>query len=126
MTQELVEAAIAVRKNAYAPYSNYLVGVALIDENGQIHLGANVENASYPVGMCAERAAIAAMVAAGGRRIMALALVTRDGGMPCGMCRQAISEFASPELVVTIVDEAGHQEKLDFASLFPRGFKIAE
>lgn len=102
MTDEkLIEAALAARKRAYSAYSGYQVGAALVDEQGEVHIGCNVENASYPQGSCAETGAIAAMVAAGGKRIVTIAVA---GGRnepgdctPCGGCRQRISEFADPE-----------------------------
>jgi cytidine deaminase len=79
----------------YAPYSNYAVGVAILLNDGEIVTGGNIENAAYPVGICAERVAVAKVVSAGRQNDMqALALVTRDGGTPCGMCRQFVSEFA--------------------------------
>ena len=97
--KELIEAAAAARGNAHAPYSGFAVGAAVLDEEGRIHTGCNVENAAYPEGICAETAAIAAMVASGARRITAVAVVA-DGAAPCtpcGGCRQRIREFASPQ-----------------------------
>ncbi|MEC7362061.1 MAG: cytidine deaminase, partial [Pseudomonadota bacterium] len=83
---------------AYAPYSRFPVGAAIRDETGAVHIGANVENAAYPVGNCAEASAIAAMVMAGGTRIAEIAVAGGDGGMlctPCGACRQRIREFGT-------------------------------
>jgi cytidine deaminase len=91
----LLAAALAARANAYARYSGFAVGAAVLTEAGDIFAGANVENVSYPVGTCAEAGAVAAMVAAGGRRIVE-ALVVSAGGeaTPCGACRQRLREFA--------------------------------
>ena len=106
---ELVEAARAVRARAYAPYSGFAVGAAVRDESGRIHAGANVENAAYPEGLCAEASAIAQMVAAGGRRIAAVAVVSagRTPATPCGGCRQKIREFAGPEVKIHCCTEKG-------------------
>ena len=91
--QELIQLANQVRSNAYAPYSNYQVGAALLSKSGKIFLGVNVENAAYPDTMCAERSAIFNAVSAGEREFEAIAVVTRNGGTPCGSCRQVLSEF---------------------------------
>ena len=100
--QALFEAAEAVRARAYAPYSNFHVGAAILADDGQIYAGCNVENAAYPVGNCAEPSAIAAMLAGGGKRIKRI-YVTGPGTMPvtpCGGCRQRIREFADPDVVI--------------------------
>jgi cytidine deaminase len=101
-----VDAARAARGNAYAPYSHYKVGAAIRTTTGKIYTGANVENASYPVGLCAERVALFSAAAAGERKFDAIALVTRDGATPCGACRQALAEF-SLALEVILADETG-------------------
>ena len=105
--KQLCESAIAVRKNAYAPYSKFKVGVAILDELKNIHLGVNVENAAYPQGTCAEAGAISAMIASGGKQIKLIAV--SGGGLelctPCGGCRQKIREFASLQTTVLICDE---------------------
>ena len=100
--EELISRAVKARKNAYMPYSNYAVGAAVLGEDGEIYQGCNVENASYPAGMCAERNAIGAAVAMGAGKIMALAVTGSEEHftMPCGICRQVISEFHIP-LVIT-------------------------
>lgn len=100
--EKLIEDAIAVRQNAYAPYSNFKVGAALYDEAGELHLGCNVENASYPNGVCAEAAAISSMVAAGGKQFVDIVVVgTGDAPItPCGSCRQVLSEFSKPDATV--------------------------
>jgi cytidine deaminase len=91
--QELIDAALAVRQNAYAPYSKFLVGAAVLTEDGTIVTGTNVENASYGLTICAERIAAGAAVAAGHRRLLAVAVATTGGASPCGACRQFLAEF---------------------------------
>jgi cytidine deaminase len=98
----LVEAAARARDRAYAPYSNYRVGAALLAPDGAIFAGCNVENASYGLALCAERSAVAHLVAAGGSRVAAIAVVTAgpEPGRPCGLCRQTLSEFADDDLPI--------------------------
>jgi cytidine deaminase len=91
--QQLVAAAVEARTAAYAPYSSYAVGAALLTEDGTLYQGANIENAAYPVSICAERVAIFKAVNAGHRNFKGIAVVTRDGGSPCGSCRQVMAEF---------------------------------
>ena len=112
--KDLVEQAFSARKNAYAPYSNYQVGVALKTVNGQVFTGANVENASYGLTICAERAAIFKSVSEGQVNIKTMALVTRDGGMPCGACRQVLREF-NPNAQIIVTDAA--RKKVTIVSL---------
>jgi cytidine deaminase len=104
--KELVEKARTARANAYAPYSHYTVGAALRTAGGWIYTGANVENASYPVGLCAERVALFSAVAAGERKFQAIAVVTADGAAPCGACRQALVEFGRG-IEIILADEKG-------------------
>ena len=105
----LIDAALAARGKAYAPYSHFAVGAALRTDEGAIHAGCNVENAAYPEGTCAEAGAIAAMVLAGGRRIAEI--VVAGAGptpcTPCGGCRQKLREFGTAATLVHIVDAAG-------------------
>lgn len=121
---ELVAAALRVRAHAYAPYSHFRVGAAVRDEDGRIHVGANVENAAYPQGICAEASAIAAMVAAGGRRISAVAVF--GGGpapcFPCGGCRQKIREFAAPATPVLVCGQDGLVMSYTLDELLPSSF----
>jgi len=121
---ELVEAAIAVRTHSYSPYSGYSVGAAVLDEKGRIHSGTNVENAAYPDGVCAETAAIAAMIAGGGRRIEAVAVAGPEGEpcTPCGGCRQRIREFAAPETPILICDPDGARARFTLTDLLPASF----
>lgn len=121
---DLLAAARAARANAYAPYSNFSVGAAVRAEDGRIFAGANVENAAFPVGTCAEAGAIAAMIAAGGRRITD-ALVFGAGPelvTPCGACRQRLREFAGPETVIHVADENGVRETFTLGALLPEAF----
>jgi len=122
--QALVQEAIAIRDRAHAPYSNFQVGAAVLDERGQISIGVNVENAAYPNGICAETAAIAAMVASGGRRIVAIAVVGGGDALctPCGGCRQRIREFATPETPVALAGLEGLREVMALADLLPASF----
>ena len=120
----LFEAADAVRRRAHAPYSGFRVGAALVDEAGHIHAGCNVENAAYPVGTCAEAGAIAAMIAAGGRRIRAI-LVQADSPepvTPCGACRQRIREFASPGTPIHSAGPDGLRSRYTLEQLLPASF----
>jgi cytidine deaminase len=98
----LFQEALTVAGNAYAPYSGYPVGAVAVGPSGRSHHGANVENASSPVGMCAERAALAALVAHGERELRYVAVAALDGSdcLPCGLCLQALAEFGDPELIV--------------------------
>ena len=126
--KELLEAASKVRQQAYCPYSEYPVGAAILDEQGAIHTGCNVENVSYPVGSCAERNAIGKMVSLGGKRIQAVAVVTRDGGTPCGMCLQALLEFSAEPVQVKVLCQAedGKVREYLLAELLPHGFQSKE
>ncbi len=124
--KELLEAARRVRGNAHAPYSGFAVGCALRDGEGRIFAGTNVENAAYPEGICAEAAAIAAMVAAGGRRIREL-LVLGPGDRPCppcGGCRQKIREFALPGCRIHMAAERGGVETRSLEELLPASFAL--
>lgn len=106
---DLVAAAQAARKNAYAPYSKFLVGAALRTDNGAIIAGCNVENAAYPEGVCAEGGAISAMVLAGERKITEI-VVVGSGDVactPCGGCRQKIREFSGPDATIYVISEEG-------------------
>lgn len=105
--QELIHEANQVRARAYAPYSNYQVGAALLTKKGQIFTGVNVENAAYPDSICAERSAIFSAVSAGEREFEAIAVATRNGGAPCGSCRQVLAEFGL-DIEVLLADEGGN------------------
>jgi cytidine deaminase len=121
---DLLSAARAVQANAHAPYSHFPVGAALRTPSGQIFTGCNVENASYPLGTCAEAGAIAAMVAAGERAIEVI-LTIADGDMlatPCGGCRQKIREFATPSTVIHVAGPEGVRTTYTMDELLPDSF----
>lgn len=121
----LIAAAVAARAKAYAPYSRFLVGAAVKDETGAVHPGCNVENAAYPQGTCAEAGAIAAMVLAGGRKIVEAAVVGGGDGLvtPCGGCRQKLREFGRPDLAIHVCDETGRIKKsFTLGELLPASF----
>mgnify|MGYP001161156649 CR=1 FL=1 len=123
--EALIKIAIDARGRAYAPYSGYAVGASILDENGQIHSGQNIENASYPNGICAEAAAISAMISAGGRQIVKLAVSGGDGQhlcTPCGSCRQRIREFSLPDTQVLVADDTGLKARFLFDELLPSSF----
>lgn len=123
----LLDAATAVRENAYAPYSRFKVGAALRTADGQVFTGCNVENIAYPEGTCAEAGAIAAMVAAG-RTAIAEILVIADSPAPvppCGGCRQKIAEFAAPDVQVTLCTTDGQRRAVTVADLLPGVFSAA-
>ena len=118
----LIRAATEAAEHAYIPYSNYPVGAALKAANGTVYQGCNIENASYPAGICAERVALVKAVSEGVREFEAIAVVTRDGGSPCGICRQMLSEFA-PQMRV-IMARADGQVTFDgkLTELLPHAF----
>jgi cytidine deaminase len=125
--EELSHKAEAAAQNAYAPYSRFYVGAALLLESGEIVIGCNVENASYRLTTCAEQTAIAAAVAAHGPaiRILAIAIYNRNqtACQPCGACRQTIAEFAAPEAIV-LYPGAYEIERCTLADLLPATFKL--
>ena len=104
--QTLIERALAVRRWAYAPYSHYHVGAALLADSGKIYDGINVENAAYGSSICAERTALVKAVSEGERRFEAIAVVTNNGGSPCGACRQMLAEFGL-DLKILLIDGKG-------------------
>lgn len=127
--QPLREAAVAAAGNAYAPYSKFYVGAALLFDDGSVVTGCNVENMSYGLTSCAERNALFRAISEGGagRRIRAIAVANRNGAAspPCGACRQVMSEFVTADAVVTFPGESG-PETMRFADLFPCSFRLEE
>ena len=120
----LIAAAQAVRARAHAPYSSFAVGAAVLDEQGRIHAGCNVENAASPQGWCAETSALAVMVAAGGRRVLAVAVcgVADEPVTPCGGCRQKLREFAADDCPVWVADLSGPRAAFTLGGLLPSSF----
>ena len=118
---ELIANATAARELAYAPYSNFKVGAALLGKSGQVYRGCNVENAAYGPSICAERTAIFKAVSEGEREFEAMAIVTENGVFPCGTCRQVMLEF-SPDMTVIIADTRGDTRLATVRSLLPDGF----
>jgi cytidine deaminase len=121
---ELIASATVARSSAHAPYSRFAVGAAVLDEQGRIHAGCNVENAAYPQGWCAEASALAAMVLAGGQRAMAVAVcaVAPQPVTPCGGCRQKLREFAADDCPVFITDLDTVRATHTLGALLPHSF----
>lgn len=124
----LLQAARAAQRQAYAPYSCYAVGAAVLDEHGRVHAGCNVENAAYPEGLCAEAAALAAMILAGGRRVQAVQVVGNGGKnqsawtTPCGGCRQKLREFGGADLPILTANAEQTGPAFTLAQLLPESF----
>lgn len=119
--EKLIEHALQARQQAYAPYSQYQVGAAVLTAAGEVITGCNVENASYSATICAERVALTRAVAQGQQTFVALAVATRNGASPCGMCRQVMAELA-PDMIVYISDKQGHYRTTSVAELLPDSF----
>ncbi len=120
----LINQVRSVMQQAYAPYSNYPVGALVVTEQGSHYAGCNVENASYPLGHCAETAAIAAMVLAGEQRIKSIWIMSQDatGATPCGGCRQRIREFSSADTQVVLCSPDAVQKRISLHDLLPHSF----
>ncbi|XWX03357.1 cytidine deaminase [Aggregatilineales bacterium SYSU G02658] len=120
--QRAVQAAIQAAQQAYAPYSQYHVGAALLAADGRIFTGCNVENASYPAGICAERGALAKAVSEGARDFSLVVVATQNGGSPCGICRQSLLEFSPAARVLCVTFEGLVHVDSTVAELLPFGF----
>ena len=109
---------------AYVPYSNYPVGALIVTDNGNTYSGCNVENASYPLGNCAEASAIASMVIAGDKKIKTIYVMTKndEGGIPCGGCRQRIREFSDTNTQIMMCSPDGVQQRINLSELLPNSF----
>ena len=109
---------------AYVPYSNYPVGVLIVTDKGNTYTGCNVENASYPLGNCAEASAIASMVMGGEKKIKHIYVMTKndEGGIPCGGCRQRIREFSNSNTEVFMCSKDGVQGRVNISELLPNSF----
>ena len=125
--QLLIDSALAARGRAYAPYSNFTVGAALMADDGEIFLGCNVENASYGMTICAERAAVCSAVVAGQQKFRALAIATAGGHAPCGACRQVLAEF-NEDLAILIINADLPTKVLEVSlkALLPGKFTLPE
>ena len=126
--EELCRRAVLARQSAYAPYSEYMVGAAVLTSGGKIYTGANIENSSYPAGICAEISAAAAAVNAGDTVFEAIAVASENPGdeaaYPCGVCRQFLSEFIHSDIPVYLISGSTEPAEESFYSIFPNGFKL--
>lgn len=125
LRDELIQSAIAVRENAYAPFSGFLVGSALLDDQGRKFSGVNVENSSYGLTICAERSAAVAAISSGAKAIKAIAIASPGGASPCGACRQFLYEFG-PEMTVLLLDSESDSapREMKLSDLLPDGFRL--
>ena len=121
--QKLIQAAQEARQWAYAPYSGYTVGAALLTASGKVYDGVNVENAAYPTGICAERVAVFKAVSEGEREFDAIAVVTVNGGSPCGSCRQVLAEFGLDTIVLLANADGQLIHEMTVADLLPGAFR---
>ena len=126
MSHALLDAALAVRRNAFAPYSKFQVGAALEDADGRIHTGCNVENATYGLTVCAERVAVFKAVSEGVRKFRRIAIAADTDSLtpPCGACRQILWEFCG-NIEIVLVNPRGKTETLQLQDLFPRPFDVS-
>ncbi|MEO7794424.1 MAG: cytidine deaminase [Thermoanaerobaculia bacterium] len=125
--EPLLAAALAVRDHSHSPYSQFAVGAAVETESGEIFSGANVENRSYGVTLCAERSAFAAAVSAGHRRFGGVAIATASSppAPPCGICRETMTEFCEPEMPILLCNPQGERRLTTLGELFPEPFRFA-
>jgi cytidine deaminase len=126
LRQTLIQKAVEARDWAYAPYSGYAVGAAVLTESGKIYDGVNVENAVYPLTLCAERVAIFKAVSQGETSFQAIAVATKNGGSPCGSCRQVMAEFGM-DLTILLADSTGKLvAEYTLSELLPEAFSDAD
>jgi cytidine deaminase len=123
---QLVGQAITALRRAYAPYSGYPVGAAVLGDDGHVYIGCNIENAVYPLTICAERVAITKAISEGAQHILAIAVATANGGTPCGSCRQVMQEFGAPAMPVFISRTDGSYRQRTLEELLPEGFSGAD
>lgn len=123
---ELIALALTARKKAYAKYSDYAVGAALLADSGKIYTGVNVENASYPLSMCAERTAIFKAVSEGERSFQTIVIASDNGGSPCGGCRQVLSEFGLDTRVITVDRDGAIVLEMRVEDLLPSAFRPSD
>jgi cytidine deaminase len=122
LKQKLIESSLGARRWAYAPYSNYSVGAALLTSSGKIYDGVNVENAAYPMVMCAERVAVYKAVSEGETNFIAIAVATSNGGTPCGACRQVLAEFGLKTKILIVNGDGVVKQETTVAELLPGAF----
>ena len=122
--ENYIEATKEAMSKAYVPYSNYPVGALIVTDNGNTYSGCNVENASYPLGNCAEASAIASMVIGGEKKIKTIYVMTKndEGGIPCGGCRQRIREFSDENTQIMMCSPDGVQQRINLSELLPNSF----
>ncbi len=122
--ESYIEATKEAMSKAYVPYSNYPVGALIVTDNGNTYSGCNVENASYPLGNCAEASAIASMVIGGDKKIKTIYVMTKndEGGIPCGGCRQRIREFSDTNTQIIMCSPDGVQQRINLSELLPNSF----
>ena len=128
MLQQLKDAALKAQKNAYAPYSKFRVGAAIVAEDGNVYCGCNVENAAFPQGQCAEASAIGTMITAGATQIKQILVASPndDYCYPCGGCRQKIAEFASADTPVFMLTASGECTETTVSELLPHSYSLPE
>ena len=119
---KLIQLAVEARQRAYVPYSNYQVGAALVTPSGRFFTGCNVESAAYPTSMCAERVAVFKAVSGGEREFTAIAVVTSNGGTPCGACRQVLAEFGLDTRVLIADAQGNLKQEARLSELLPGAF----
>ena len=122
--ENYIKATKEAMSKAYVPYSNYPVGALIVTDNGNTYSGCNVENASYPLGNCAEASAIASMVIGGEKKIKTIYVMTKndEGGIPCGGCRQRIREFSDSNTQIMMCSPDGVQQRINLSELLPNSF----
>ncbi|MGI6083986.1 MAG: cytidine deaminase [Acetivibrionales bacterium] len=127
-SEKLVNLAVKIKENAYVPYSNFHVGAALFADNGRIYTGCNIENASYGAAICAERTAIVKAISDGAKRILAIAVASdsKSPTMPCGICRQVLSEFCLSDMPLYLSNRDGEYKVYSFEEILPHSFKKSD
>ncbi len=122
LRQKLIETSLGARRWAYAPYSKYTVGAALLTSSGKIYVGVNIENAAYPTSMCAERVAVFKAVSEGETNFNAMAVASSNGGTPCGACRQVLSEFGLETKILVVNGNGDIEQETTVAEMLPGAF----
>ena len=126
LRSKLIETALKARQRAYAPYSGYAVGAALLTSSGEIYDGVNIENAAYPTGTCAERVAVFKAVSEGVQDFSTMVIASSNGGTPCGACRQVVSEFGLETNIVIVDGDGKVVQETTVAELLPGAFSAQD